>query len=112
VATTRYLVRIEAQPICPKSKAPSTSSTVWVDSQGRLVQVRHSTFVSPRFFAPFLKANPALADVPMGQRTLTETLRLSAFGAPVRIAAPNPQTGGVSLTFPVTGSGSAVARCG
>ncbi len=114
---TRYLVRTEPRPICPVPgrKLPEGSTTVWVDSQGRLVQARDSFIISATFGATIrnedpdiAKQDPGFADVPWGPRTLTSTLRLSAFGAPVHVAAPilQPST---STQFSV---GSAVARCG
>ena len=110
---TRYLVRTEPRPICPEPgrKLPQGSTTVWVDSDGRLVQARDSFTISATFGASLRKKIPDLADVPSGPRTLTSTLRLSAFGASVHVAAPTLQRSGGSTVFSA-GSGTAVARCG
>jgi len=108
---TRYLVRTEPRPICPDpgQRVPEESTTVWVDGNGRLVQVRNAFTISATFGASLRKENPDLGDLPLGPRTLTSTLRLSAFGAPVHIAAPTVRpNGSTSLTV----SGSTTTRCG
>jgi len=109
---TRYLVRSEPRPSCPDQgrRLPEGSSTVWVDSNGRLVQARNSFAISATFGASLRKENPDLGDVPFGPRIFTSTLRLSAFGAPVHIAAP-PLQPSRSHTFSVSGV-VGVTRCG
>jgi hypothetical protein len=109
---TRYLVRTEPRPICPDPgrRLPEGSTTVWVDGNGRLVQARNSFSVSATFGASLRKQNPDLGDVPFGPRTFTSTLRLSAFGAPVHIAAPTLQPSGSTAVTEITGT--ATARCG
>jgi hypothetical protein len=107
---TRYLVPTEPRPICPDPgrRVPEESTTVWVDNDGRLVQARDSLSISATFGASLRKKIPGLADVPLGPRTLTSTLRLSAFGAPVHVAAPALRPSGSSV-FSV-GSSTAVAN--
>jgi hypothetical protein len=89
---------------------PEASSTIWVDGNGRLVQARNSFTISAAFVASLRKEKLDLGDVPFGPRIFTSTLRLSAFGAPVHIAAPRPQPG-PSHALSVYGA-AAVARCG
>jgi hypothetical protein len=109
---TRYLVRTEPRPVCPDPgrRAPEASTTVWVDGNLRLVQARNTFSISATFGASLRKENPDLADVPLGPRTLTSTLRLSAFGAPVHIAAPPVQPRGSTAITQITGT--TTARCG
>jgi hypothetical protein len=110
---TRYLVRTEPRPLCPDPgrRLPEGSTTVWVDGNGRLVQARNSFTISANVGAAIRKEDPSLGDVPLGPRTLTSTLRLSAFGAPVHVAAPTLRPSG-SSAFSV-GSATAVANgCG
>jgi hypothetical protein len=90
---------------------PEGSSTVWVDSNGRLVQARNSFTISAAFGASLREENPDLGDAPIGPRIFTSTLRLSAFGAPVHIAAPTLQPSD-STAFAVSGEVTDVARCG
>jgi hypothetical protein len=87
---TRYLVRTELRPICPDRgrKLPAVSTTVWVDSSGRLVQARNSFTIGAAFEATIRKEDPSFADVPLGPSTYIGTLRLSAFGAAVHVVAP------------------------
>jgi hypothetical protein len=109
---TRYLVRTEPRPICPDPgrRSPEASTTVWVDGNGRLVQARNAFSISATFGASLRKENPALASVPFGPRTLTSTVRLSAFGAPVHIAAPAVQPSDSTAFTQITGT--ATTRCG
>ena len=109
---TRYLVRTEPRPVCPDPgrRSPEASTTVWVDGNGRLVQARNTFSISATFGASLRKENPDLGDVPFGPRTLTSTLRFSAFGAPVHIAAPAVQPSGGTAITQITGT--ATTRCG
>jgi hypothetical protein len=89
---TRYLVQVQVAPKCPRSQHPRTPpgrASVWVDAQGRLVQVRMTSSFSAKLPASFVKSNPEIAGQPLGPITLTSTLRFSAFGAAVHIEAPN-----------------------
>jgi hypothetical protein len=109
---TRYRVRTEPRPICPNPgrRLPEGSTTVWVDSSGRLVQARNSYTISATFGASLRKENPDLADVPFGPRTLTSTLRLSAFGAPVHIVAPTVRRNVSAAVTEITAT--ATTHCG
>jgi hypothetical protein len=91
--TTRYLVSNTAPRVCPsahKSAITDTQSpsTLWIDPEGRLVQVEISFHESGQLPASALAKNPELAQIPMGPSTTTATLRLSDFGTPVRVSAP------------------------
>ena len=109
---TRYLVRTEPRPICPDQgrRVPEESTTVWVDGNGRLVQARNAFTISATFGASLRKENPDLGDIPFGPRTFTSTLRLSAFGAPVHIAAPAVQPSASTAVTQITAT--ATTRCG
>jgi hypothetical protein len=91
---TRYVVQTQAPPICPAARHSIPlrgTTTIWVDRRGRLVQARVSGFFNE----------------------ITSTLRLSRFGAPVRIVPPSVHPGGGTLfAVGTSGSGRAVARCG
>jgi hypothetical protein len=86
VATTRY--ELSTAPACtPLHPSPLVEtqgpSFVWVDAQGRLVQITGSVRLS----------GTTASLGPSRPVTTTDTLRLSAFGVPVRIEAPpNPLT--------------------
>ena len=115
VRVTRSVVLTEPRSPCPRSgraSTPAASTMVWVDSQGRLVQARTSFSLGPSFGAFVRKHDVGSPDVPVEPVTSTTTLRLSAFGAPVRVTAPSTrQPGGASAVF-VTGSSTATLRCG
>ena len=89
VATTRY--ELSTAPVCePVHPSPLVEtqgpSFVWVDAQGRLVQVSGSLRVSGHLPAAVQGTFPALGSAyPV---TTTDTLRLSGFGQPVHIEAP------------------------
>jgi len=89
VATTRY--DLSAAPVCTPVH-PSTlvetqgPSFVWVDAQGRLVQITGSAHFSGHLPTAVQGNFPSLG--PARPVTTTDTLRLSAFGAPVHIEAP------------------------
>jgi len=112
---TRYRVQVQVAPTCPSSqhsRAPFGRATVWLDAQGRLVQVGVTSSFSAELPASFVEKNPEIAG-PRGPITLTSTLRLSAFGAPVRVKAPD-LAASRGRTFTVGGAsstGSAVS-CG
>jgi hypothetical protein len=98
--TTRYLVRSQLQQDCtngkrdPAALVEGRDTTVWVDGHGRLVQVQNALYSSGRLPASIVKANPILAVRPKGSMTQHNTLRFSAFGAPVHIAPPTALVGG------------------
>jgi hypothetical protein len=89
---TRYLVESRLQVHCPKSdtamRQPMQRTTLWIDGQGRLVQARSTSYSNGKIPAAYLKRNPQFAEEPTGASTSVTTLRLSAFGQPVRVAAP------------------------
>lgn len=91
-ATTRYLIQSVPRPICPTRAGqpglPTESAPIWVDGQGRLVEVRDSSSFSGKLPVAFFKATPALADRPMGPTTTINTLRFSAFAERVRVTPP------------------------
>ncbi len=106
VATTRY--ELSTAPVC-KPVHPSTlvetqgPSFVWVDAQGRLVQItgsapcqRPSARGGPRHFPSLGPACPV---------TTTDTLRFFAFGVPVHIEAPTNL-----LTHQAASGGAIIAR--
>lgn len=111
---TRYVVTSQLAPDCPTAGPPQLRrdrTTVWVDGRGRLVQVRLLSFFNGKLPASLLEKDPAAAAQPLGPMTITITLRLSAFGAPVHIAAPTVG-GGRSFTVGAVASSTSVARCG
>ena len=114
VPATRYLVVSQLSPDCPPSGPPKAQrgrTTVWIDGRGRLVQVRVSSFFNGKLPASLLEKDPAAAAQPLGPITATITLRLSAFGAPVHIAAPRVGSGR-SFSVGAVASSTSVARCG
>jgi hypothetical protein len=110
----RYLVRTELRPICPDPgrRVPEGSTTVWVDSNGRLVQARDSLTLSATFGSSLRKGNPELGDVPFGPLTFISTLRFSAFSAPVHIVAPKLQPNGSASSVSGEITATATTRCG
>jgi hypothetical protein len=105
VSTTRYVLTYGAPELCgsrsfllsqaggggARGRSASAAkayepverpTTVWVDGQGRLVQVRASTFTS----AKELKSVGTFSTASL---TNVTTLTFSDFGAPVRIVAPD-----------------------
>ncbi|HEX4434930.1 MAG TPA: hypothetical protein VH012_08865 [Acidimicrobiales bacterium] len=113
VPATRYLVFSQTEPACAKAARVNPwrgRTTIWVDAQGRLVQVRASEFFSGTFPASFVKKHPEVADQPLGPTTITNTMRLSQFGAPVHVTAPTVRKSqGSSVAILSTSSG--VATC-
>jgi hypothetical protein len=120
-STTRYVVTYGAPELCgsglfalshagstgtPGSSASAAKAseprvrptTVWVDGQGRLVQVRASTFTS----AQELKS---VGTFSAASQTNVTTLTFSDFGAPVHIVAPD-FTGPQPRAFSVGGKPS------
>ena len=103
VATTRY--ELSTAPVCkPVHPSPLVEtqgpSFVWVDAEGRLVQVSGSLRVSGHLPAAVQGTFPALGSAyPV---TTTDTLRLSGFGQPVHIEAPT------NLATPNSSGGSFV----
>lgn len=102
VATTRY--ELSTAPVCkPVHPSPLVEtqgpSFVWVDAQGRLVQVTGSVRLSGH---PPAALQGKLPSRGLGYPvTTTDTLRLTAFGAPVRVEAPTnlltPQASGGAI---------------
>jgi hypothetical protein len=91
VTTTQYEVTYAPFSVCAPHKAPvvvrQLPTRVWVDSAGRLVQVRGLSYFSDRP-PKGVKIPASLAALPMGPITTVATLRFSAFGAPVHVVAP------------------------
>jgi hypothetical protein len=111
VATTKYEVRTAAvcpSPLTRPRDEVQEPTTVWLDSSGRLVQVRAVVRQSGRLTAAVFKATPTLAHLAGGASTTTNTIRFSAFGAPVHILAP---THVVAIPESSTGSASVRLRC-
>jgi hypothetical protein len=117
VSTTRYLAQTKVEPStssrCParKEKPLLGRATVWVDGEGRLVQVRLQASFGGKVPASALKQNPSIADEATGPITSTRTLRLSGFGAPVHIVRPALDPKRTALSVPIIGHTSAV-YCG
>ena len=104
-ATTRYLVESALRVHCKTTRAlakepaqPLLRTTLWLDSQGRLVQARSALYSSGRIPASDVKADPALAHRPMGSTISTTTLRLTGFGLPVHVSAPAVNSIGTSYS--------------
>lgn len=96
VATTTYQVDGGA---CGSGTSAATSVKVWVDSRGRLVQLRVRTRAPVN-----LRGSISLArSLPTSWRstsvTTTEELRFSHFGRPVQIPAPG-STGSPNVAIP------------
>jgi hypothetical protein len=97
VSTTRYVV--STVPVCssPHDGDRQTHratlaetvgpSDVWVDAEGRLVQIVGSVRLSGRPPAALAQPGPSMALA--YPATTTDALRFSDFGAPVRIHAPS-----------------------
>ena len=95
VAATKYVVTTAPPTTCSSARATAPKvaqrpSTVWVDGQGRLVQVRSSEY-DGGFPAAVLHRQPALAGFPTGPTVTTATLTFSAFGAPVHDRGATPE---------------------
>lgn len=105
VATTKYEVGYAPLHVCAPHQAPQTltqhPSIVWIDSAGRLVQVRSTLYFSGRL------PHGGLASFPQGPVTTVATLTFSEFGKPVHVAAPPPSA---ILPEDGTSTGFAVAR--
>jgi hypothetical protein len=116
VSTTRYLVQTQVEPStsspCPAGNGNPVlgRATVWVDGEGRLVQVRMQSSIGGKVPASAVKRNPSIADEPLGPITFTGTLRFSGFGA-VHIARPALDPVRTALSVPIIGD-SSVATCG
>jgi hypothetical protein len=117
VSTTRYLAQTQVEPsmssACParNGKPLFGRATLWVDGEGRLVQVRVQSSSGGKVPASADTQNPSIADTPTGAITSTGTLRLSGFGAPVHIARPALEPERTALSVPIIGHSSAV-HCG
>ena len=109
VSTWRYLVQTQGAPSasspCParKGKPLLGRATVWVDGEGRLVQVRLQSSIGGKIPASAVTQNLSIADEPTGPITSTSTLRFSGFGAPVHIARPALEPKRTALSVPITG---------
>jgi hypothetical protein len=92
VATTQYEVAFAPLRVCVPHQPPAVvterPSDVWVDGNGRLVQVRSTSYVSGRL--PRGQKLPAAFGVlsPSPLTTTVATLTFSAFGIPVHVVAP------------------------
>jgi hypothetical protein len=90
-ATTRYEVTFAPLRVCVPHQPPAVvtqrPSYAWVDGDGRLVQVRSTSYVSGRL--PRAQKLPAaFRDFPRGPTTTVATLTFSEFGHPVHVVAP------------------------
>jgi len=91
VATTQYEVAFAPLRVCVPHQPPALvtqrPSYVWIDGNGRLVQVRSTSYFSDRL--PRGQKLPAAFDVlPRAAATTVATLTFSAFGIPVHVVAP------------------------
>jgi hypothetical protein len=115
VAVTKYVVTTAPPSTCSSAtratapKVDQRPSTVWLDTQGRLVQVRSSEY-DGGIPAAVLRKVPTFAAFPTGPTVTTATLTFSDFGAPVHIAAPPPSA--LVPNESSSGSAFAVASCG
>jgi len=105
VPTTRY--EVSTSPVCTPAHhstlvdAPGPSF-VWVDAHGRMVQITGSVRIGGHL--PVALQQEISSPWPAYPVITTDTLRLTAFGAPVRIHAPS------HLRTPYASSGSATLR--
>jgi hypothetical protein len=96
-AVNRYRVVVPACAATPHTTGPRDvvgPIDLWLDGEGRLVQIRDAMHVT----------NPAGAF--RGSSTITSTIRLSDFGAPVTVSAPKviPEgEGAVAILLSVNG---------
>jgi len=92
--TTRYLVTTASVCGAPRHLAnePVTEqpgpTTVWVDRQGRLVQVSDSLRIDEIRPLTLAQQAPGVARLMKGRAATTTTLRFSDLGTPVHITAP------------------------
>jgi hypothetical protein len=94
IPSTRYLVM--AASVCgpPRhvAKQPVTEqqgpTTMWVDGQGRLVQVSYSLRIDEIRPPALAHEAPGVARLMKGRAAMTATLRFSDFGTPVHIKTP------------------------
>lgn len=95
VATTRYVVTSEPLYVCSAKGGTELveqvgPTTVWVDDQGRLLQVRTRQHfggaAAPKLKQPSNGSAIGIAEAPT---TTTTTLTFFNFGAPVAVAAPS-----------------------
>ena len=104
VATTEYEVDYAPLHVCVPHQAPQVltqrPSQVWLDSAGRLVRVRSTSYFSDRL-PRGAKVPAAFAGFPRGPMTTVATLTFSEYGTPVRVAAP-PK----SAVLPIKGTSS------
>ena len=93
VPTTAYRVTDVPPTLCPGQRTSDadsfdqSSSTLWLDGQGRIVEVRTVFRSDLRIPKAYRSAFP---DMATGPSTTVATLRFRDFGAPVTIAAPAP----------------------
>jgi hypothetical protein len=94
IPTTRFLVTTASACDPPRhvAKQPVTEqqgpTTLWVDGQGRLVQVRYSLRIDEVRPPPLFHEAPGVARLTEGRAAMTATLRFSDFGTPVHIKIP------------------------
>ena len=91
--TTRYLVSDAPPQMCPSVRRSTIGdtqgpSTMWIDPQGRLVQVKIVFHDRDRIPKSVLAKDPDLAKAPMSPSTTTATLRFLDFGVRVHVTAP------------------------
>jgi hypothetical protein len=88
---THYEVTYAPLHVCVPHQPPAVVNQrptfVWVDTAGRLVQVRSTSYFSGRLPRD-VKVPPALMGIPHGPTTTVATLTFSAFGNPVHVVAP------------------------
>jgi hypothetical protein len=92
-AATQYEVTYAPLHVCvphqPSTEVSQRPTFVWVDSAGRLVQVRSTSYFSGRL-PKDVKIPAAFAGIPRGPTTTVSTLTVSGFGIHVHVVAPPP----------------------
>jgi hypothetical protein len=85
--------RVISGPICTSSRSSPASDTtgpteVWVDGDGRLVQVRSTFFASVSAPPPGTSSAAEPPRSEWARATTTDIIRFSGYGVPVTITAP------------------------
>jgi hypothetical protein len=92
VPSTRYLITNKPLEVCVHGQAVSlpliAPTTVWVDSQGRLLQTRVATHNASNQVPASVRSLLGGTLPPTTSSTTTTTLTFSDFGAPVHVVAP------------------------
>lgn len=114
-ATTQFLVQFAIPTPCPHTKPLRATTSVWVDGQGRMVQTRNSFSFDTSAFPKDLPGM-ALPRSLQGRSTYVITTRLSDFGKPVRVRAPDTRTdqgssGAFTGTLLKGSSGTTTSSC-